>query len=219
MASQEGWENSITYISNWYGHNHPKNCTKSVTNQAQTKARVELAAILLALLTNKNAELTIKSSSLTMINAICYRTKIWEDKLWIESADNNLFKAIIHELCTQPKPCSFQWPRKNSRNKDPNVANAEKLTKDNQVNREEFNFTPKDYDNSRALHDGARLLSLELKDAYKILITQKTSKIPPLLHPERLETAKDSIEAATGLCPTDWKLMMKIWKIPVYPRL
>jgi hypothetical protein len=58
-----------------------------------------------------------------------------------------------------------------------------------------------------------------MKDIYHILLDIRTSKIPPILHPERLETAKNSIETRTDLRPTNLQLIWGIWKLPIYPRL
>jgi len=179
----------------------------------------ELTAILMALLSNKNTELTIKLSSLTVLNLICNRTTNGENLLWHEITDADLIKTIVHELRIRPEPCSLQWVRVNGDRKDPNMIAAQKLTKDTPPIREDFVYAPRDHNNSRALHDGAKLSSLEMKDAYSIIVSKHTAKLTPLLHPERLESAKNEIEIATGLWPTNCKLIMGIWNIPVYPRL
>jgi hypothetical protein len=218
-AKRNSWENSSASISNWYGHNDPRNCTRFIPGESLTRPRAEKAAILLALLTNRNTRLTINSSSITALTMICYETAKWEDKLWHQVPDADLTKAIIHELRTRPDPCSFRWVRTNGRDLDPGIIEAKKLNKEIQADAEEMTFRAMDHTNSRALHDGARVSSLEMKDAYSILVSLHTSRTPPLLHPERMETAKNSAETATGLRPTNLKLIGGIWKLPIYPRL
>jgi ribonuclease HI len=186
---------------------------------ALTKPRAEMAGILLALLNNRNKRLIINSSSLSTLNLICYQANSSEDKSWHKVADADLLRAIIHELRTQPEPCSFHWACTNGNEANPGILEAKKMIKHMQIEAEEMIYTARDHTNSRALHDGAKISSLEMRDTYSILVNLHTSKTPLILHPERLELTKASMENATKLRPTNLKLIEGIWKLPVYPRL
>ena len=74
-------------------------------------------------------------------------------------------------------------------------------------------------DDHPALHDGARLQALEAKHMDNILLRRDTKDVPPILHQEKLDDAKNRVQQATGLRPTNEKLLNSIKSLKVPPRL
>jgi len=70
-----------------------------------------------------------------------------------------------------------------------------------------------------ALHDGARLQSLELRDIYAILIKKRLQNQDIVLHPEKLEDSKETLAYETNLKPTNETILRSVWKLPLYPRI
>ena len=70
-----------------------------------------------------------------------------------------------------------------------------------------------------ALQDGVRLQALNAKHTYIVLLKWYTKKKPPILHQEVLDEAKDKIQDATGLRPTNRKLLKSIQALKIPPRI
>ena len=70
-----------------------------------------------------------------------------------------------------------------------------------------------------SLQDGARLQALNAKHMYKALLQWRTKGVHPILHQEVLDDAKEKVEAATGLRPTNEKLLKGVRTLGVPPRL
>jgi hypothetical protein len=74
-------------------------------------------------------------------------------------------------------------------------------------------------DGHPALQKGARLQALEAKHTYRTLVKWHTEKTKYILHREILDGAKDKIQEATGLRPTNEKLLKGIRKVGVPSRV
>ena len=74
-------------------------------------------------------------------------------------------------------------------------------------------------DDHPALHDRARLQAWEAKHMYNILLRWDTKDVPPILHQEKLDDAKNRVQQATGLRPTNEKLLSSIKSLKVPPHL
>jgi len=70
-----------------------------------------------------------------------------------------------------------------------------------------------------ALQDGARLQALEANQIFKALLKWHTKKVEPILHQEKLEEAKNEIEEATNLRPTNEKLLKGYKSLKIPPRI
>jgi len=70
-----------------------------------------------------------------------------------------------------------------------------------------------------ALQDRARLQALDAKHTYSELIKWHTRKKPPILHQEVLDEAKGSMQAVTGLRPTNKKLLKGIQALKIPPQI
>ncbi len=72
-----------------------------------------------------------------------------------------------------------------------------------------------------ALQDGARLQALNARHTYSKLIKWhwEKKKKPPILHQEVLEDAKDRIQEATELRPTNKKLLKSICTLKILPQI
>jgi len=72
-----------------------------------------------------------------------------------------------------------------------------------------------------ALQDRARLQALNARHTYSKLIKWhwEKKKKPPILHQEVLEDAKDRIQEATELRPTNEKLLKSIRALKILPRI
>lgn len=95
---------------------------------------------------------------------------------------------------------------------------ADKLADIGRQSEDEFFAYTADPTTSRALHDGARLNALEMRDVYSILVKRLTKEKGEIRHPEHLEDAKILIQEETGLKPTTEKMINGIWKLGVYNR-
>jgi ribonuclease HI len=216
-AILNGWENSQAGIGIWHDYHSDKNIALNIKGKGLTNQRAELIAILIALQSNPEEDLTIMSDSLTSLQAICYEITNWEDKGWHKVNNADILKAILHELRTRPNTCHFQWVKAHDSTVGNNEADA--LAERGRISGEHVIIEDINSENSRAIRDGAKLSKLELKDIYSILIERTGIKKEGVTHPERLEDAKDLIEMETGLRPTEKKLIEGIWKLQVYNRL
>ena len=69
------------------------------------------------------------------------------------------------------------------------------------------------------LQDRARIQALDVKHSYSVLIAWHTKKKPWILHQEVLDEAKDKIQEATGLHPTNKRLLKGIWALKIQPQI
>jgi len=74
-------------------------------------------------------------------------------------------------------------------------------------------------DGHPAIQDGARLQALEAKHTYSAIVRWHTKKIKRILHQDTLNEAKDKIQGATGLRPTNEKLLKGIKALEIPPRI
>jgi hypothetical protein len=72
---------------------------------------------------------------------------------------------------------------------------------------------------TRALHDGARLSKITMKIAYQKMIEKRTENKERIRHPEYIEDAKNLLEKETSLRPTTEAIIKGIWKIDVPSRI
>jgi exonuclease III/ribonuclease HI len=217
-VERSGYENSEAGIGIWHEDDSDRNITRHIEGTKTTTQRAELIAILTALLENTSDELLIKSKSLTALKAICKEYLKWENKNWHKTKNADILKMIIDELRTRPETCDFQWTGK-ANAEDEQLRKAKQLADSGRIGDEYTPLPETNHENSRAIHDGARLCTLEMKDIYSILIEIHTEKKGAIQHPERLEIAKNALEYQTGLRPTTEKIIEGIWKLKVYPRL
>jgi ribonuclease HI/exonuclease III len=216
-AILNGWENSSAGIGIWHGHQSERNIAMKIDGKSLTNQRAELSAILIALQSNQEENLTIMSDSLTSLRAICYEITKWEDKGWHKVDNADILQAILHELRTRPNVCRFQWVKAHE-DTEGNIE-ADSLAETGRLSNDSVIIEEINLENSRAIRDGAKLGKLEMKDIYSILVEQSGRKKGGMTHPEYLEDAKNMIEEETRLRPTDKKLIEGIWKLKVYNRL
>ena len=74
-------------------------------------------------------------------------------------------------------------------------------------------------DSHPALQDRARLQALKVCNTYDELLKWHTRKITPIPRQEVLEDAKDQLEEATGLRPTNKRLLKGIKALGIPPRI
>ena len=75
------------------------------------------------------------------------------------------------------------------------------------------------HDNHPALQDGPRLQALNAHHMYRLLLKCHTNNTPPILHQDKIDEAKTSIEQITSLKPMNTKLVTIIRAMKVPPRV
>jgi ribonuclease HI len=216
-AELNGWENSTAGIGNWYGEDSDQNLGLKLDGIVQTNQRAELTAILAALRSNSSDDdLLIYSDSLTSLNILCNKIEHYEDMGWHNVKNANILMDIVDELRTRQGTCEFMWVEAHTNNEGNN--RAEELANLGRLGDDTFITTETNSTNSRAIHDGARLSALTMKDIYSILTERLTKGKGEIPHPERLDEAKVELARETGLQPTTEKIIEGIWKLRTYPR-
>jgi hypothetical protein len=124
---------------------------------------------------------------------------------------------ILALLRTRPGTCEFKWVKAHADNAGNNRADLQadegRLSDDYQALP---STTPQ---NTRELHDGAKLSSLRMKNVYSMLLHTITKSKGDITHPERLDDSQDMILTQTGLKPTKDAIIKGIWKVGVPGRL
>ena len=220
-AMNNGWENAVAGIGVWYADESEHNIKLKLVNNGKrlvSNSRAELGAILEALRQNERDDLEIESDSLTSLRAICTLSERYEDLNWAGTRNEDLLKGIMIRLRTRPAQTSFKWVKGHGDDYGNIRADAladEGRESDSQVEVDEEEWI-RDHP---ALQDGARLQALDARHIYKAVLGWHTRKVIPILHQEKLEDAKDKIQGATGLRPTNEKLLRGPRSLGVPPRL
>jgi hypothetical protein len=155
--------------------------------------------------------------SLTSIKAICYNLNEWEDINWYKLKNADLLMNILDELRTRPTKCAFQWVKAHADNENNNK--ADELANEGRISEEIFEIPKIGPEESRAIHDRARLSKLTMKITYGKMIVLRIIRSKKIRHPEYIEDAKNLIEKETGLRPTTEAMIRGIWKLEVHGRL
>lgn len=212
-----GWENSTAGIGNWHREDSMRNVALKLSGPAQTNQRAELAAILAALQFNSSDDdLLIYSDSLTSLSTICHKLQRYEDIGWNKVKNSDILMQITDELRTRQGTCEFQWVKAHENNEGNNM--ADELANQGRIGDDYFILGESNCANSRAIHDGARLCALEMKDIYSILTARLTDGKGEIKRAERIEEAKEMTEIETGLRPSTENIVERIWRLPTYPR-
>jgi hypothetical protein len=133
--------------------------------------------------------------------------------------NSDLLKGILIRLRTRPATTEFRWVKGHDERNYGNSRADELADKGRDQN------TPVEQDDEEwidvhpALQNGARLQALEAKHTYSELIKWYTKKTKNILHQGILDEAKDKVQEATGLRPTNEKLLKGIRKIKVLPQV
>jgi len=130
----------------------------------------------------------------------------YEDLNWSGIQNSDLLKSILIKLRTRTARTSFKWVKGHEDNYGNNRADA--LANAGRENDSLMRTDEEKWiDDHPALQDGARLQALDARHTYDALIRRHMKRITPILHQEKLDKAKDKVEEATGLRPTNEKLL------------
>src|SRR5258706_6008190 len=215
MGKCKGWNRGLVCWSR-------RNIALKLNTQGKenpSNSRAELGAILEALRQNETDDLIVESESLSSLRAICKDSIKYEDLNWNGVQNEDLLKNILIKLRTRLAQTEFRWVKgHDEENYGNNRADALADTgreQGNMMTANDEEWT----DRHPALQDGARLQALDAKHTYSELIKWHTRKKPPILHQEVLDEAKESMQAVTGLHPTNKKLLKGIRALKIPPRI
>ena len=218
---RNGWENASAGIGVWYEDGSGRNISMELKNNGTdiaSNSRAELGAILEALRQNEEDDLEIESDSLTSLRAICTHAEKYEDQNWSGVRNSDLLKAILINLRTRPARTSFKWVKGHEDNYGNNRADA--LANEGRESDLVMRFDDEEWTESNAaLQDGARLQALEARHIYAAILKWHTKKHTANKHQAIIEEAKDRIEEATGLRPTNEKMLKSSRSLGVSPCL
>ena len=190
-------------VQGWQQPEH-LNELKNNRTEITSNSHAELGAILEALRQNEEDDLEIESDSLTSLRVICSHAEMYEDQNWSGVRNSGLLKAILINLRTRPVCMAFKWVKGHEDNYRNNRADA--LANEGRESNLVMRFDDKDWIESNAmLQDRARLQTLEARHIYTAILKWHTKKTATNKHQVIIDKAKDRIEEATGLCPTNEK--------------
>ena len=221
-ATNNGWENAKAGIGVWYADGSRRNIALKLDPRGEAYAsnsRAELGAILETLRQNERDDLIIESDSLSSLKAICKDSIKYEDLNWNGIINADLLKGILIRLRTRPALTEFRWVKGHDEDNYGN-SRADALADTGREQDTTVRIDDKEWiEGHSALQDGARLQALNAKHTYMALLKWYTKKKPPILHQEVLDEAKDKIQDATGLRPTNGKLLKSIRALKIPPRI
>ena len=141
---------------------------------------------------------------------ICKDSTKYEDQAWNGVQNSDLLKGILIRLRTRPAQTKFQWVKGHDKNNYGNHR-ADALADEGREQDVPVEMDSKEWlDRHPAIQDGARLQALEAKHTYSAIVRWHTKKTKPILHQDTLNEAKDKVQGATGLRPTNEKLLKGI---------
>lgn len=212
-----GWENSTAGIGNWHATDSDRNISLKMPNTGGTNQRAELAAILCALQSNYNDDLLIISDSLTSLKMIRNDLSKYEDRAWHGVKNADILMQILVEIRTRPATCELKWIKAHNVSEGNNM--ADKLADAGRLSDDILFINEVNPNTVRALHDGARLSALKMRDIYSLIRKISTEGKNNPLHPENIDDAKDMLELVSGFRPTTHKLINGTWKLGIPNRL
>ena len=184
-----------------------------------SNSRAELGAILEILRQNERDDLIIESDSLSSLRAICKDSIKYEDLNWNGIINADLLKGILIRLRARPALTEFRWVKGHNEDNYGN-SRADALADTSREQDTTVRIDDKEWiEGHLALQDRARLQALNAKHTYMALLKWYTKKKPPIFHQEVLDEAKDKIQDATGLRPTNGKLLKSIQVLKIPPRI
>ena len=140
---------------------------------------------------------------------ICKDSIKYEDLNWNGIINANLLKGILIRLRTRLALTEFRWVKGHDEDNYGN-SRADALADTGREQDTTVRIDDEEWiEGHSALQDRARLQALNAKHTYMALLKWYTKKKPPILHQEVLDEAKDKIQDAMGLRPTNRKLLKK----------
>jgi ribonuclease HI len=210
-AIRNGAENAEAGAGLWYGRDHPRNKAVKLEMVNPTNNKAELVAVLIALQDNPDTPIEIRTDSEMVVKGLLYRAKKWEDKNWLEIKDTELWKAIIAELRKRPQITYIKWVKGHA--KDEGNKEADKLA--NEGRSSAITISEEDIQHDKTMmEDGAKLSTLTMKEAYKMIMEARGEKIAmtePREH--RLTKCADDIELMFKYRPKKEDILGNIKKL------
>jgi len=133
--------------------------------------------------------------------------------------NSDLLKGILIRLRTRPAQTAFRWVKGHDESNYGN-SRADALVDEGREQDIPVEMDSEEWlDRHPAIQDRARLQALEAKHTYSAIVRWHTKKIKRILHQDTLNEAKDKIQGATGLRPTNEKLLKGIKALEIPPRI
>ena len=94
----------------WFGDNHPLNRSIRVPGPSQSNQIGELAAIVVALQSvDPLIPITCITDSRYVIDGLNVHLSTWEDQAWLDTANEEWFRAAAYHLRRRAAPTHFKW--------------------------------------------------------------------------------------------------------------
>ena len=164
-------------------------------------------AIIIAIMNNsKDREIKIKSDSKTSIEGIIYRIKAWEDKDWLDIANQEEWKYLAYLLRKRRAKTKFKWVKAHDGEEGNEKADQKANEGANKDEKTKIDLTI----NKKFEIRGARLQTLTQAQAYRLILRKKHAQpgSQSSTTSDNLEDIQDEIERVTGTRPSK----EKIWK-------
>ena len=199
----------------WHKHNSTLNRALRLEGTKRTNQEAELVAVIAALELVPNDNVTIISDSRYVIDGLTQHIKKWEDNGWIETANSQLWRKLVEKLRRRTGTTNLKWVKGHANNYGNNKADELANKGANKEKADKINLT---LDEQWTL-DGARLITLTQKIAYKHTNNLQKKQEHNINTKMRLEDAQDEILRVCGYRPTTQQIWKSLKKEPIRPKI
>jgi ribonuclease HI len=212
-SNKNGSANSKTGAGVWHKKNSSLNQSIKISGRTQTNQRAELIAIIIALKKKRSHKIKIRSDSKTCLEGIIRNLKSWEDKDFLEIANEEEWRYLAYLLRRRKATTKFKWIK--GHEGEEGNEEADRLANEGA---QKETYTELNFGVPKAFQvNGARLQSLTQAQAYRLVIRNNKSTPGGKSGTTQIniEDAQEEIMRATGLMPTEKAIWEKLTKKPI----